>query len=218
MAVVFDFDGVLADTERLHLSAFQDVFAARGWTLDEDTYFSRYLGYDDDDLVATFARERRLGLDRREIDAVVRAKGERYRERLGGAAALFPGAVACVRRLGARFPLGIASGSLRAEIEAILVASGLGGAFRVIIGADDVTDSKPAPDPYLAAVGRLGVAPERALAVEDSLWGLESAREAGLHTVAVSTSFPAAALDGADVVIASLDELTVELADRVLNG
>lgn len=215
-AVIFDFDGVLADTERLHLLAFQDVFGPRGWTLDEDAYFERYLGYDDRRLITEFAHEQGVVMERQSIDRIVEDKGQRYLERLGSADILFPAAAACVRRIGARFPLGIASGSLHAEIERILAVGGLSDAFRVIVGADDVSERKPAAAPYLAATARLGVSPEMSVAVEDSRWGLESARAAGLSTIAVATSYPAAALRPADAVITSLDELTIELVSLLL--
>jgi len=214
-AVVFDFDGVLADTERLHLVAFQQVFADRAWTLDEAAYFERYLGFDDRDLVDAYVRDHGQQIDRDARADLVQRKAARYAQLLDAGAALYPDAEACVRALGTRFPLAIASGSLRAEIETILRPAGLADAFRVIVGADDVARSKPAPDTYVAAVERLGIAPARAVAVEDSPWGLQSARAAGLRTIGITTSYPASALTDASLVIASLRELTPGLVQRV---
>jgi len=74
--IVFDFDGVLADTERLHLRAFQEVFAARGWSLDETAYFDQYLGYDDRGLVLAFGEDQRLGLTSRDVQTLVTDKGK----------------------------------------------------------------------------------------------------------------------------------------------
>jgi beta-phosphoglucomutase-like phosphatase (HAD superfamily) len=218
VAIVFDFDGVLADTERLHLLAFQDAFGSRGWALDEKAYFADYLGYDDYRFVAEFARAQGAVIDRPAIDALVAVKGRRYRDRLGSAGVVFPQAAPCVRRLAARFPLGIASGSLRAEIDVILEAAGLSGAFPVIVAADDVAACKPDPEPYLTAVRRLGVRPGAAVAVEDSRWGLESARAAGLRTIALTTSYPVDALRPADAIVNSLDELTIELVESLLGA
>jgi HAD superfamily hydrolase (TIGR01509 family) len=215
-AIVFDFDGVLADTERLHLAAFQDAFIRLGWQLDEATYFSRYLGFDDRGLVAELARDRGVALGARDLEAVVRAKGERFAERLGAGEALYPKAAACVRRLGARYPLAIASGALRREIVFVLEAAGLTSAFRTIVAADDVAKGKPAPDSYAEAVRRLGVAPARTVAVEDSRWGLESARAAGLRAIGITTSYPPSELAAADAIVDSLDELTESLIDAVL--
>ncbi len=216
-AVVFDFDGVLADTEGLHLRAFQDVFTLRGWTLGQAAYFERYLGFDDRDLVRAFAIDFKLVLKPGDEDVLVAAKARAYETRGAGGAVLFPGAPAAIARLGARYRLGIASGSMRAEIEAVLGTAGVARAFQIIIGADDVARSKPAPDPYLQAVAKLGVPAGRAVAIEDSRWGLASARAAGLRTIGITTSYPAATLASADAVVASLDEITVEVIEALLN-
>lgn len=214
--VVFDFDGVLADSEGLHLAAFQDVLSARGWTLARATYFDRYLGYDDRDLLQAFLADHDLQVPAADLDAIVAEKGRRYDARVQGNNILFPTAAACVARLGSAFALGIASGSLHGEIADILRANGLEQAFQVIVGADDVAHSKPAPDSYAAAAARLGVQPQDAVAIEDSHWGLTAARAAGLRTIGITTSYPRHALQGADTVVDSLDEVTPELITRLL--
>ena len=217
-AVVFDFDGVLADTEGLHLSAFQDVFAARGWTLDRQAYFDNYLGYDDRDLVRAFAADQSLRLGAAEIEAILLDKSRQYDRRVAAGSILYPTATAAVTRLGSTFRLAIASGSLRGEILAILRVNNLADAFRVIVGADDVARSKPAPDAYAAAVERLGVSPSAAVAIEDSHWGLTAAKAAGLRTIGITTSYAAPALTLADTIVDSLDEVTVELVETCLRA
>jgi HAD superfamily hydrolase (TIGR01509 family) len=216
-AVVFDFDGVLADTERLHLLAFQEAFRARGWELTDAAYFDRYLGFDDRDLVRAFTIDQRVALRPDDEDALVAAKARAYEAQVARGSVLFPGAAPAVARLGARFKLGIASGSLRAEIVHILGPDTLAPAFHAIVGADDVTRSKPAPDLYLAALDRLDVLASRAVAIEDSRWGLAAARAAGLRTIAVTTSYPAATLTSADRVVASLDDITVGTIQELIN-
>lgn len=216
-AVVFDFDGVLADSEGLHLAAFQDVFAIRGWTLARSTYFERYLGYDDRELIQAFLDDHSLQASTAEVDALVAEKAEDYDKRLMGGFILFPTAEACVARLGAAFALGIASGSLHAEIDVILDANKLAGAFQVVVGADDVAQSKPAPDSYAEAVRKLGVLPPDAVAIEDSHWGLTAARTAGLRTIGITTSYPRRALHLADLVVDSLDEITPETISRLID-
>ena len=215
---MFDFDGVLADTEHLHLFAFQDTFTARGWTLDRDAYFTNYLGYDDRDLIRAFSSEHALGVGAAEIEAILLDKSRHYERRLAAGAVLFPTAAGAIARLGASFRLAIASGSLRGEILSILRANNLADAFEAVIGADDVVRSKPAPDPYAAAVARLGVAPSAAVAVEDSQWGLTAARAAGLRAIGITTSYPASALGLADAVVDSLDEVTGPLVERLLSS
>jgi len=124
------------------------------------------------------------------------------------------GAVEAVRRLGARFPLAVASSSNRPLIDTVLEVSGLKGCFQATVSSEEVARGKPAPDVYLEAARRLGVAPERCAAVEDSHSGIRSAKAAGMRVVAIpNPSYPpdADALAQADVVIRSLDELTPEL-------
>src|SRR5262249_45007504 len=102
-AIVFDFDGVLADTERLHMRATQEALATRGWTLDERAYFDRYLGYGDRDLVLEFARDVGHQIDAALVEQLTGLKAARYRAHLAAGDALFPSAGPCVRRLGDRF-------------------------------------------------------------------------------------------------------------------
>ena len=215
-AVVFDFDGVLADTEGLHLRAFQDVFAVRGWTLERAEYFDRYLGFDDRELVRAFAADSSRSLSSADEDIIIADKARLYEQRAAAGSILFPGAARTIARLGAAFRLAIASGSLRGEIAAVLAANDLTRAIAAVIGADDVARSKPAPDAYAAAVAALGVAPSDAVAIEDSRWGLVSARAAGLRTIGITTSYPAGALDLADVIVHDLDEVTTDVVDSLL--
>jgi beta-phosphoglucomutase len=213
--VIFDFDGVLANTEQLHLRAIQDALAAHGRSLDERDYFERFLGYGDRDVFVEVAKDGAWDLGDATLQAMMTLKADRYRYHLAEGHALYATAAPCVQLLARTFPLAIASGSLHGEIEHILVAGDLRQHFRVIVGADDVIEGKPAPEPYLKAAALLGLAPASAVAIEDSRWGLESARAAGLRTIAVTTTYPASALTIADVVVDSLDEVTVELVKKL---
>jgi beta-phosphoglucomutase len=206
---------VLANTERLHLHAIQDALASHGRTLDERTYFDRYLGFGDRDVFVELSRDGGWPLEDSALDALMTLKAERYRHHLAAGDALYATAAGCVKGLAPRFSLAIASGSLRGEIHDILTVSGLRDAFAAIVGADDVANGKPAPDPYLKAAGLLGVPPEQAIAIEDSRWGLESARAAGMRTIAVTTTYPAAALQGATLVVESLESITPEVIERL---
>ena len=120
-----------------------------------------------------------------------------------------------MRRLGAAWPLGIASGALRDEIELILRGAGLRDAFRFIVSSGDTEQSKPAPDPYRRAAELHGVAPAACVAIEDSHWGLLSAQAAGMRTIAVTHTYPREALTVADVVVDSIDQITVDLVQTL---
>jgi beta-phosphoglucomutase len=211
--IIFDFDGVLADTEHLHLQAFQEAFSRRGWRLDEAAYFDSYLGYNDEDLVRVYARDHALDLDEEAREEVLGEKERVFLRHIEGGAVLYPGAAGTVRALAARFPLAIASGSRRDEIVRILTAGRLIDAFPVIVSSDDVVNSKPAPEVYLSAAARLGLDPITCVAIEDSHWGLDAARAAGLRTIAVTTTSPAAVLQAADRIVDRVEDVTLALLD-----
>lgn len=212
-AIVFDFDGVLADSEPLHLRAFQDVLLDEGIELDRDEYFARYLGFDDNGAFRAIAEARRRSWSDHDIARLVARKTELFDEILAVTDVLYPSAAGCVQRLAARYPLGIASGALRHEIEAILRRGGLDYLFRFVVAAGDTPAGKPAPDPYRRAAELHGFAPERCVAIEDSRWGIVSAKSAGLLCVGITQSYMAHELADADAVIGSLDEFTVDFIE-----
>jgi beta-phosphoglucomutase len=147
----------------------------------------------------------------------VAAKARRFDQALARGAVLYPGAAACVQRM-AGVPLAIASGALRHEIEAVLHGSGLFASFTAIVSAGDTLRSKPSPDPYARAVELLERPPDRCVAIEDSRWGIESARAAGLRCVAVTNTYPAAELGSADAIVSSLDDIDEVLLARIVNA
>jgi HAD superfamily hydrolase (TIGR01509 family) len=210
-AIVFDFDGVLADSEPLHLRVYQSLLEPSGVHLSMETYAERYLGFDDEGVFCQVASDYGLMLGDEEIELLIREKARRFEAIVSGGNVLYPSAVPCVRRLAARWPLGIASGALRREIELMLRGAGILDAFAAIVSAQDVDRTKPAPDPYQRAADLLGMPAAACVAIEDSHWGLQSARSAGLRTIGVTTTYPRDALTDADVIVASLDEISVEM-------
>jgi beta-phosphoglucomutase len=214
-AIVFDFDGVLADSEPLHLRAYQEVLSSMSATLPREEYYARYLGCDDEGVFRALSDDRGWGLTPPQIATLIVEKTAALEEIVAGADVLYPGAVACVERLAAAWPLGIASGALRQEIEAILRRRNLERQFRFIVAAGDTPASKPAPDPYRRAAELLGVGTASCLAIEDSRWGIESAKAAGLWCVAITHTYPIAELMAADAIVGSLDDITPELIRSV---
>jgi HAD superfamily hydrolase (TIGR01509 family) len=209
-AVVFDMDGVLIESEEIWDAVREAYVRERGGRYDDEIQrammgmssheWSRYL-------------HQTAGLEElpETINAeIVQRMLAAYREQLP----LVDGAVEAVRRLATHFPLAVASSSNRPLIDAVLEVSGLASCFKTTVSSDEVPRGKPAPDVYLEAARRLGFAPERCAAIEDSHSGIRSARSAGLRVVAIpNPTYPpdADALAQADVVIRSLDELTPEL-------
>jgi len=220
-AVVFDFDGVIANSEPLHLRAFQDVLASEHVTLTHDEYYARYLGFDDAGVFRMIGEACGAAFSTEQIAELVARKAVRMEALEKDVSVLFPGAAETIRRLARSLPLAVASGALGAEIRRVLDRAKLTACFAAIVSAEDTPASKPAPDPYLRAVQQLSasvrepLSPGDCVAVEDSVWGLESARTAGLRTVAVAQTYPPAALSAADLVVTSVHELTHETLARL---
>jgi len=154
-AIIFDFDGVIADTERLHLRAFRDVLAGQGVELTEADYYARYLGFNDGDVLRSVARDCGLAPDDARLAAMLRDKAARYARLIATAPVLYEGVDERVREWSRQVPLAIASGALRSEIDGILGRSNLAACFAAIVTARDVAHGKPAPDSYLAALATL---------------------------------------------------------------
>jgi beta-phosphoglucomutase len=222
-AIIFDFDGVIANSEPLHLRAFQQALGDTGIVLTSAEYFGRYLGYDDVGVFEAVSRERDLGWSREQVTELVALKGDKLQQMLAAGEVLFPGAADFVRQSAAVVPIAIASGALRHEIDEIVGAAGLASLFGAIVASGDTPQSKPSPAPYQLAFDRLSrvapaaLDPNRCIAIEDSRWGLESARGAGLRCVGVTNSYPADELSGAELVVSGLDALTIEMLDRVVS-
>lgn len=212
-AIVFDFDGVIANSEPLHFAAFRDVLAEERVVLTQSDYYGRYLGYDDVQVFQVIGVDRRTGWTTAAIGALVERKGLRLETLERDRSMLFPGAAEAIRRAAAAMPIAIASGARGAEIRRVLDREDLSGCFTAVVAAEDTPAGKPAPDPYLRALALLapavggGLQASECVAIEDSRWGLESARAAGLRTVGVTQTYQAAELGAADLVISSLDAL-----------
>jgi beta-phosphoglucomutase len=221
-AVFFDFDGVIADSEPIHLRAYQTVLRRDGIELDQSEYYGRYLGYDDVGLFTALAKDRGISLSNDEIEAWIGAKSSIVEAMLSSDSIVFPGAAGCVKMFAEKVPLAVASGALEPEIQIVLRHAGLGSSFAAIASASDGVRGKPAPDLYLLALAKLKdrlpgpFVPASCIAIEDSHWGLEAAKSAGLRCVAVTHTYPASELGAADVIVDSLSDLTFAKVELLL--
>jgi beta-phosphoglucomutase len=222
-AIVFDFDGVIADSERLHLRSYQEILEPEGITMSTEDYFNRYLGYDDVGVFKAVGRDYNVAMDEHRVAELIARKGQRYESLTAAGEILFPGAADFIRAaVAAAVPIAIASGALTHEIEDVLERAGLLPLFPVIVGADQTEHSKPHPEPYQAAFARLcahtgrDLMARRTVAIEDSRWGLVSARDAELRCVAVTNTYSEAELRAdAELVVAGLHSLTLEALDAL---
>jgi beta-phosphoglucomutase-like phosphatase (HAD superfamily) len=217
IATLLDFDGVLVDSEPVHLAAFNDVLAAHGVTIDEREYLERYLSLDDAGVFRAILSRGGRTLREEEVRALVAAKGPRFMSRFEESFRLFPGAAQLVERRAKRGPVGIVSGALEREIVFALEKMAVKGRVAFIVSAERTPLSKPDPAPFLLALEELRRAGHRggAVVVEDSIGGIASAVGAGLRCVGVAHSYPADALlrAGAAVVAPDLPSLTDAMLD-----
>jgi HAD superfamily hydrolase (TIGR01509 family) len=199
-AVVFDLDGVLVESEHVNVSSAHDAFADRGLRLPDDAP-ARIVGRHPADYVPEFARE--VGLHAGDVAALLRLQDRLYRERWMAEVRIVPGAVEVVRSLfGAGVRLAIATSAGREHLAACLARFDLRSMFEVLVTKDDVRRRKPDPEPYRLALERLALAPGDAVAVEDTPFGVDAARSAGLVVLAIRTdAVPAAAIGHADLVL-----------------
>jgi HAD superfamily hydrolase (TIGR01509 family) len=217
-AVIFDFDGVIADTEALHFEAFNEVLAQYNIELTDEEYYEKYLGYSDIDCFNALNDDYHLEWDDAEIEDLVELKADAFEGFLSQGAPLIKGVREFIGMLERNdVPLGICSGATMRDMKAAVGRTGLLEKFKVIVTADDVIAGKPDPEGYMQVRKKLSQATGRpivsaeCIAVEDSEWGLEAARTAGMHTIGVTNTYPVPALGLADKVVDDLSTLTMEM-------
>jgi HAD superfamily hydrolase (TIGR01509 family) len=200
-AILFDFNGVIVDDEPQHCDALIATLGEYGYSLDRDTYYREYLGFDDRECFRfTFGRMGRATDEPALLEAIER-KNAHYERAVRASMRLVPGATEFIEDAALDgFQLAIVSGALRREIELVLDLAGLRAHFSEIVAAEDVSACKPDPQGYNRARARLALAPARCIVIEDSLPGLAAARAAGLRCAMLSTSHGEEACVGADLV------------------
>lgn len=211
-AIIFDFNGVIVDDEPLHLELFRRVLGEEGIALTDEDYHAKYLGYDDRGcFTAALADYGRVELANTDFIAeLIERKAGYYRDAIEKRMLLFPGVIELVRKLAAKYPMAIASGALRGEIEIVLQRGGIRDCFREIIAAEDVAACKPDPEGYVKALAALNtnlsdrIQPGECLVIEDSIAGIEAAKLAGMRCLAVTNSYDANDLANADLIVTTL--------------
>jgi HAD superfamily hydrolase (TIGR01509 family) len=202
-AVIFDFNGILADDDPIHMQAFRRVAEEEGLRFSDAEYLDRYLPLNDRDCFLELWQSNNRSLDEARLRALIERKGVYYFEAIAEKSVLFDGAAAAIRAASSRGPVGIASGARGGEIRHILGEAGLLDCFTAVVAAEDVTHGKPDPEPFRLAYQRMQfehpeLHADQCLAVEDSLGGIHSARAAGLPCLGVAHSYPVEKLEGSE--------------------
>lgn len=216
-AVIFDFDGVIADSEPLHFEAFRQALSKLDKEISKEQYYGDYLGYSDVDCIKEMNRDFDLSLDRSGCDELLRQKGVVFDELAAKSNTIIDGAAEFIDMLrGNDILMAVCSGSLYDEIMLALKSSDFADAFETIVAADDVSAGKPDPEGYLLALDRLnksggqGIAAGDCVVIEDSHWGLESAKGAGMHTIAITNTYLESELaDYGEIVVDKLSDISI---------
>jgi HAD superfamily hydrolase (TIGR01509 family) len=210
-AVIFDFDGVIADTEPLHFEGLRRTLAEIHIDLTEDDYYTNYLGFDDRGCFLEALRVNQIPATPSLVEGLMAKKASAYLASIKDHVVIFPGVKEFVEEAAATCPVAIASGALRVEIELVLEHIGLRKAFCHITSAEDVTHGKPNPEPFLHALAGINRQPDTALlspasclVVEDSRPGIRAAKSAGMKVLAVANTHTVQDLHEADAVTHSL--------------
>lgn len=216
-AVIFDFDGVIADSEELHYKALNEVFKRYGVDVPKSVHWDKYLGYTDQENIEAVNRDYSMGLDAADVARLMKEKKVLFEDLARREAVIIPGVEEFIRRLvAAQIRLAICSGALRSDIQIMLDGAGFADVFEVIVSAEDVRKGKPEPEGYLLALEKLNhrgpaLTAADCVVIEDSHWGLEAAAAAGMCPIAVTTTYRREELQGkARMVVRRLDELNVD--------
>jgi beta-phosphoglucomutase family hydrolase len=206
-AVLWDLDGVIADTAESHYLAWKDVFGNRGVEFSREDFF-RFFGRRHDSIIE-FAMGKNLPPD--EFDAVTEEKQAGYRRRVVRDLKAMPGAIDLLKSLQRNgTKSAIASSAPIENITVILRGLDIEGYFQAIAPGTEVAEGKPSPQVFLLAAERLGVAPGNCVVIEDAIAGVSAARRAGMKAVAVTNSHPAGELKEADLVTDSLEKVGIK--------
>lgn len=212
-AIIFDFDGVIADTEPLHFEGLRRTLAEIQITLTEQDYYTDYLGFDDRGCILEALRVNDRPISSSQVEDLMVKKATAYMASIKEHLVIFPGVKAFIEEAAATYPLAIASGALRPEIELVLEQIGIRNAFGHITSAEDVANGKPHPEPFLQALAGLNrrqstsaIPAGSCLVIEDSRPGIRAAKAAGMRVLAVTNTHTAQDLHEADAITMSLNE------------
>jgi beta-phosphoglucomutase len=216
-AVIFDFDGVITDSEILHLRAFNKVLAQFNVEISRKDYYSKYLGYTDTDCYKQLIKEGILKIDKSRIPEIVEQKDVVFKELAKTEGRTIEGVHEFLKLLDENHvPMAICSGALLTEIELILDEAKLRHFFQTIVSAEHVKQGKPHPEGFLKTLQRLNkihknqISANQCIVIEDSLWGLKAAKAAGMHTIAVTNSYEAHELEIAEKIVNNLKDIQIK--------
>ncbi len=214
-AVIWDMDGVIADTAPYHLKAWQEAFHKRGINFTEDD-FRRNFGQRNDTIIRHTLGEQ---ISQSDLEAIAREKEETFRKVVEQNIKALPGAVKLLKSLReSRFKVALASSAPIENIKLVIQGLSIDNYFHSIVTGQDVAEGKPSPQGFLLAAQKLGVAPKDCIVIEDAIAGVAACKRAGMHCLAVTNTHPRESLTEADLIVATLEEVAVADLERLLDS
>ncbi len=230
-AVIFDFDGVITDSEILHLRAFNKVLAQFDVEIDKKDYYTTYLGYTDSDCFGQLIENSLLDINRQQIPELIEQKNHIFEELAKTEGRTIEGVHEFLNMLAKNnVPMAICSGALLSEIELLLEEAKLRHFFVTIVSAEHVKKGKPHPEGFLLTLEKFNnvipaqagnqnpILPDQCIVIEDSLWGLQAAKAAGMHSIAVTNSYDAGQLHLAEKIVDKLSNLSIADLKQICAG
>jgi beta-phosphoglucomutase len=221
-AIVFDFDGVITDSEVLHLRSFNKVLAQYGVEISTKDYYKDYLGMSDLDCFKALIDKKILQKPAKGIENLAKEKTEVFEKLAKTEGRIIEGVRDFLHMLRQNnIPMAICSGALLVEIELVLEQARLRSFFEVIVSAEFVKKGKPSPEGCLLTLRKLNhgrqnpILPNQCIVIEDSHWGLTAAKAAGMHTIAVTNSYDASELAMAEKIVTGLDDLSMDTLQKL---
>jgi len=215
-AVIFDFDGVITDSEILHLRAFNQSLVRFGIEITTKDYYQDYLGFSDFDCYKALIERGLIRIGEEQIPDIIKEKSRIFEELTRTEGRTIEGVHEFLKMLEQnKIPMAICSGSLLVEIELMLDEAKLRHFFAAIVSAEQVKKGKPHPEGFLLSLRKLNeichpsITASECVVIEDSQWGLKAGKDAGMHTVAITNSYDADQLSMAEKVVSRLNELTI---------
>jgi len=213
-AVIWDMDGVIADTAPYHLKAWQEVLQKRGINFTEED-FRHCFGQRNDTIIRN-ALGKEVSQD--EIDSIAKEKEAGFRQRIRQNLKPLPGAIKLIKSLAeGGFKLALASSAPVENIQLVIIGLGISDYFHAIITGRDVTEGKPSPQSFLLAAQKLGIEPKNCVVIEDAVAGVSAAKKAGMRCLAITNTHPRTSLTEADLIVDTLEEISVNDLERLLS-
>lgn len=205
-AVIWDMDGVIADSGPYHLAAWQEILGKRGVKFTAGD-FKHSFGLRNDNIIRNTLGK----ISQAEVDTIAREKEATFRRLAGRKIKPLPGALELLRTLKKEgFRMAIASSTSSENIELVTDTLGTADCFQAVVTGHDVTEGKPNPQVFLLAARRLGVEPTNCLVIEDAVVGVTAAKRAGMYCLAVTNTHPRQKLKEADLIVDSLEKVTID--------